>query len=142
MELLANGLELRISSLTSLRAQGPRRVDIEVEIPGFCGGYTACIQSSDFRRFAEELEQLEAGVDKKRTATLATQQRDLCVELTVDDSGAGQGSYRFDISPEEGVFASVTGAFEFDGSVIPLLRHDAAELAGHHSSRVRGLTSA
>ena len=138
MELLADGLELRISPLMSLHGQGPRRVDIKVALPGFYGAYTACMQSSDFRQFEEELEQLERGGDKSRTATLATREGDLCVELTVDGSGHGRGHYRFDVSPGGPVSTSVTGAFEFESSLLPGLRRGVAELSGHRSAHVTG----
>ena len=138
MELLADGLELRISPLMSLHGQGPRRVDIEVEIPGFYGAYTACMQSSDFRQFEKELDLLEGGGDESRTATLATPERDLCVELTLGGSGHGHGHYRFDVSPGGPVSTSVTGAFEFESSLLPGLRRGVAELSGHRSAHVTG----
>lgn len=138
MDLFADGLELRISSLTSLHGPGPRRVDIEVTVPGFSGGYSACIESSDFRQFDEELEQLESGDGESRTATLTNPERDLCVELTLGGSGRGHGRYRFDVSPGGTVSTSVTGVFEFEGSLLPGLRRGVAELSGHRSAPVTG----
>ncbi|MDR3685808.1 MAG: hypothetical protein P4L93_02455 [Coriobacteriia bacterium] len=111
-------------------------MDIEVTVPGFSGGYTTCIESSDFRRFEQELEQLERG-GEGRTATLANPERDLCVQLNLGGSGHGQGRYRFDVSPRGPVSTSVVGAFLFESSLLPALQRGAAELSGHHSAHVK-----
>ena len=122
MKLDAHGLEIELRPARVADDEGWCRVHVYAEASGFSGRFEAWLQVEDLARFRRELAAMYASVGRASTATLASAEPDIWVELTMRTLGGIAGRYELESERRDGAATMLSGAFELDQSFLPELQ--------------------
>jgi hypothetical protein len=135
IEFRADGLALKIAAYSPAGSEDWPTVLVKSSSNGFQGEFIAWLQTEDLTRFATELSRMVTDLGQELTATLASAEPDLNIELKLDRHGRIKGRYRFESERRDaGIPTVLSGQFEMDQTYIPLLLMQVHEL----TKRLRG----
>lgn len=124
MRLTAHGLRIELLHRRAADDEDWVRVQVVAAAHGFTGDFEAWLQLGDLLRFERELGLMYESVGKPGTATLASAEPDIQIELTMHPLGSIVGRYSLECEPNV-----LSGSFELDQSFLPELRQSIGELA-------------
>lgn len=90
---------------------------VEVQVPSFAGQYACNICVPELKNLQEQLEALRSHVGEEFTAAWENMERNIRLELRLDDRGRLHGRYRFspDVEPDVPV---LSGSFHADSEAL------------------------
>jgi hypothetical protein len=102
MELRTHGLELHLHPIGQADSEGWIRVQVDVQVNGFAGRYTAQLELEDLKRFARDLRKMEDDLGRASKAALSSAEPDLFIELAMNRLGQIRGQYAFESERRDG----------------------------------------
>ena len=136
MKLSAATLTIELRPRRAVDDEDWVRVQVLAETNGFRGDLEAWLQLGDLVRFRDEIEVMHSSAGQALTATLASAEPDIKVELNMQSLGGIEGTYALESERPTGTPTVLSGGFEIDQSYLPGLRDSIADLIASLAERL------
>ena len=128
MNLNTPAIQLHLSPRQRSDAEDWCRVQVVADTRRFNANFEAYIQSADLENFANQLRILHHNPGVVATASLASAEPNIFLQLTMQRLGIIHGKYELQSEEEHCGSAKLSGTFEADQSFLPGLEASVREL--------------